>query len=97
MANLYSLPIEGLSLRERKDLLDFCLRRRRLEVRTADLTYPFEYLTRLPARYDSTPFHAILYTDQFPAYFVSSNNLQDAMEEMEVSSSNVRIVLYEDQ
>lgn len=98
---LYTLSIEGLSLRERKELLDFCLRRRgRLEVRTASQTYTGDHVTRLPARYEGCPFHAILYAGIHPAgscpvYFISSNNLQDALDELDISPPSVYVVLYE--
>jgi len=100
MAPLYTLAIEGLSLQERKELLDTCIRRRRLEIRTAEQAYPFDHLARLPAHYESRPFHAILYTGMIPSgscpiYFISSNNLHDALEELEISPPSVYVVLYE--
>jgi len=100
MALLYSLAIEGISLQERKELLDTCIRRRRLEVRTAQQTYSFDHLARLPTRYENRPFHAILYTGiapsgSCPVYFISSNNLQDALDEIEISPPSVYVVLYE--
>lgn len=98
--SLYSLAIEGLSLRERKELLDTCLRRRRLEIRTTEQHYPFDHLARLPAYYEARPFHAILYTGMTPTgscpvYFISSNNLQDALGELDISPPSVYVVLYE--
>jgi len=100
MAPLYSLAIEGLSLQERKELLDTCIRRRRLEIRTAEQTYSFDHLARLPAHYENCPFHAILYTGMMssgscPVYFISSNNLQDALDEIDISPPSVYVVLYE--
>lgn len=100
MVSLYSLAIEGLSLRERKELLDFCLKRRRLDVRTACQTYPFEHLARLPMRYEGRPFHAILYagispSGSCPVYFISSNNLEATLGELDISPPSVYVVLYE--
>ena len=100
MATLYSLAIEGLSLQERKELLDTCLRRRRLEIRTAQQNYTFDRLARLPAYYEARPFHAILYTGMTPTgscpvYFISSNNLQDTLDELDISPPSVYVVLYE--
>jgi len=99
-AVLYSLAVEGLSLRERKDLLDFCVKRRRLEVRTTHQTYTNDHLTRLPTRYEGRPFHAILYagitpSGSCPVYFISSNNLQETLDELDISPSSVYVVLYE--
>ena len=100
MTSLYSLAVEGLSLQERKELLDTCLRRRRLEIRTAEQTYTSDHLARLPTRYEGRPFHAILYagitpSGSCPIYFISSNNLQDALDELDISPPSVYVVLYE--
>lgn len=76
------------------------MKRRRLEVRTAQQTYTSDHLARIPARYEGHPFHAILYagitpSGSCPVYFISSNNLQDAISEVDISPSSVYVVLYE--
>ena len=100
MLSLYSLAVDGITLQERKELLDTCIRRRRLEVRTAEQTYTSDHLARLPVRYEGRPFHAILYagitpSGSCPVYFISSNNLRDALDELDISPPSVYVVLYE--
>lgn len=100
MAILYSLDIEGISLLERKDLIDFCVKRRGLEVRTANQTYPFDHLIRVPVYYEGRQFHAILYagispSGSCPVYFISSNNLEETLDELDISPPSTYVVLYE--
>lgn len=92
---VYSLAIEGLTLQEKKELLDVSIKRRRLEMRVQGQHYPFEYLHRLPSSSLSKPFQAVLYCDRCPEYFISSNNVKEAMAELEIHQHQVYTLLYQ--
>jgi hypothetical protein len=95
MANLYSLSVEGLTLHEKKELLDFCLRKRRLEIRTRDAHYSYEHLNKLPKHYQYRLFHAVLYSDHCPEYLISSNNMKETIDELNISGSSEWVILFE--
>lgn len=93
--SLYYMYVEGLTLHEKKELLDFCLKHRCLTIHTSNQPYPFDQVLKMPKENYLKMYHAVLYADQVPQYFVSSNNFKDTMEELAISGSNVYVVFHE--
>lgn len=91
---VYSLIIEGLTLQEKKELLDTSIRRRRLEIRAHGQHYTFDTLHHLPLLERTTHFQAILYCDRCPEYFISSNNVKEAIAEVEIHNHHAYTLLY---
>ena len=93
--NLYSISLQDITFHERKELLDLCIRKRRIEIRTTNGNYSLETITNIPLSDFKKTFYAILYNDFCPTYFISSKNIKDAMNEIEISGPNVWIILLE--
>ena len=93
--SLYYLYVEGLTLHEKKELLDFCLKHRCLVIHTTSQQYSFEEVLKMPKVNYLKMYHAVLYADYIPQYCISSNNFKDTMEELAISGSNVYVVFYE--
>lgn len=93
--SLYYLYLEGLTLHEKKELLDFCLKHRCLVIHTSKQPYPFDQVLKMPKENYLKMYHAVLYADQIPQFFISSNNFKDTMEELAISGSNVYVVFHE--
>ena len=93
--SLYYLYLEGLSLHEKKELLDFCMKHRCLVIQTKKERFPFDRVLQMPKQDYLKMYHAVLYADNVPQYFISSNNFKDTMEELAISGSNVYVVFHE--
>jgi len=93
--SLYYLYVEGLTLHEKKELLDLCVKHRCLVIHTSNQQFPFEQVLKMPKVNYLKMYHAVLYSDQVPQYFIASNNFKDTMEELAISGSNVYVVFRE--
>lgn len=95
-SGIYGLQIEGLTLQEKKELLDCCIRKRRLEIRTITQHYSFDLLHRFPKEFSSPWFQAVLYCHRCPEYFITSNNVKEAIAELEITNHQVFVLLYQE-
>ena len=93
--SLYYMFVEGLTLHEKKELLDFCVKHRCLVIHTLTENFSFDRVLHMPKQNYLKMYHSVLYSDQVPQYFISSNNFKDTMEELAISGSNVYVVFHE--